>query len=252
MCIAIIVPRGIAAPSQETLEACEAANSHGGGIAWIQGKQVRWRKGLKTADILQVMKYAPTPYFIHFRIATAGGVQEALCHPFGVDKAASFAPTGAASAVLMHNGHWSEWRENMLRLLRGKVPKGPWSDSRAMAYIAYHYGTEALELIDEKVAVLHADGSIERFGAGWQLRNDCWYSNLSWRYTTQYDPREWKPLKPRKHRSRYWPRDEGDEIDDLYADTPSPYLDTEMTQVQAALTVAPSDMLMVGGNGVKR
>jgi predicted glutamine amidotransferase len=180
MCVAIIVPEGADVPDLATLEACEGQNPHGGGVAWLKGGKVRWKKGLSAKEAHALVVALPGPHFIHFRIATVGGKTDELTHPFPISERAETAVEGSADAVLMHNGTWDAWQEHMLRLLRGKVPDGDWSDSRAMAYLAHHYGDNILSLIDDgRIAVLRRDGSIRTWGH-WEREGGCLYSNLHW------------------------------------------------------------------------
>lgn len=183
MCVAIVVPRNVKPPSKEVLAQCEAANKDGGGIAWWTPQGIQFAKGLKLQEILKIMEMISAPMFIHFRISTVGGSVAELCHPFPVSKRASLMLSGRTSSVLMHNGHWSAWEDVLLRHLDkgSKMPDGPWSDTRAMAYMAAHYGPNVIRLIKEKVAVMHSDGEITTYGYGWKEIDGCYFSNENWK-----------------------------------------------------------------------
>lgn len=188
MCVGILVPypdrekkQVFKRVSLETLEACELANPAGGGIAYIVKGGVYFKKGLTAAQIFEIQKTLEPPYQIHFRIPTTGGNDKQLCHPFPVSKKAALDLEGVAPATLMHNGHWGEWKAALLNLLVTKCPPAPWSDTRAMAYLAAHYGPEILDLVDEKVSVLFADGSYRFFGKNWQEHDGVWFTNLFWK-----------------------------------------------------------------------
>ena len=184
MCVAIIVPKDAKAPDKETLEACEAQNPDGGGVAWLDKGKVCWKKGIDTAEILKILAKTQAPYLIHYRISTVGGKVASLCHPFPITKNASLDLEGRAGAVLIHNGHWSSWKDKTMLLQPNgqRIPEGVWSDTRAMAYLSAIYGADILTFVDEKVAVLNATGSIEYWGH-WQKEGDCMYSNTSWKFT---------------------------------------------------------------------
>ena len=65
----------------------------------------------------------------------------------------------------------------------GKLPIGKWSDSRAMAWMAAHYGIGMLEFIDEK-AVVFGPTELELFGTGtWGKASEgIWVSNKAWEH----------------------------------------------------------------------
>jgi hypothetical protein len=161
------------------------ANKDGGGIAWREDKKVRWAKGLDLEDIQEFCKTAPLPYVAHFRIASAGGVNPALCHPFPIDATVSLLLEGVFDGpVLFHNGHWTTWRSETRQTVRLKnliYPAGKWSDTRAMAFEAFHYGLNALEMIDEK-CVAFGPNDITIFGKPWDSENGVLCSNLGWKH----------------------------------------------------------------------
>ena len=195
MCVAIVVPRDKDNPNKhvpkpEYLIACEESNGHGGGIAWVENEVVRYKKGITAIEIIEIMEAVEPPMFIHFRVASVGGAVPELCHPFPITVEASLKTEGAARAVLMHNGTWSTWKQNMLHLIpraarenlkETKIPPGPWSDSRCMAWLAAIYGPEILELLEEKIAVLTGRGQWKTLGYGWSEFEGCHYSNLFWK-----------------------------------------------------------------------
>ena len=81
----------------------------------------------------------------------------------------------------MHNGHWTGWRDKALSsvpIKTKKIPKGDWSDSRAIAWLNLLYGNGFLTLLGERVATLNRKG-ITRYGSGWIEKRGVWYSNNS-------------------------------------------------------------------------
>jgi hypothetical protein len=103
-----------------------------------------------------------------------------LCHPFPIDPEASVELEGRTKGyVLFHNGTWHSWKTTLLEAvvhLPAKVPLGKWSDSRAMAWSAAHFGIGFLELIDEK-SVAFGVKDLEAFGTGWTVDKGVWASN---------------------------------------------------------------------------
>lgn len=168
-------------PSMKVLEKAAERNQHGAGIAWWDEKDkiIRFEKGLKSdpaalEPIIKKIRHHPT--LIHFRIASVGGIDPDLTHPFPIEPDASLRHSGTSKAVLMHNGHWFSWKETFRDFcLRHKLepPPGLWSDSRAIAFIAAHMGKRILPFLTDKdrIAVITSDGRWETIGE-WHEPND--------------------------------------------------------------------------------
>lgn len=184
MCVGIIVPKDAKAPSEEILKDCAIQNPDGGGISWIENSKVVWKKGIEVPEIVEILAKTKPPYLIHFRISTCGGKIPELCHPFPLSRMgdATLALEGKCGAALIHNGHWGSWKEMTMRMQPhgAKIPEGPWSDTRAMAYLAGIYGPELLTFVDEKVAVMYGTGDYEYWGH-WQDEAGCKFTNLAWK-----------------------------------------------------------------------
>lgn len=160
-------------PTWDMLHAAEQANNDGAGIAWSEGKKVKWKKGITAKEINTMIETgeAKLPMVIHFRLSTVGGATDNLCHPFPITPTAKTKTEGDGSKVLFHNGHWGDWKKICMEttVKRGtQFPKGQWSDSRAMAWLAGIYGTSFLQLLDEKIAILKNSKKIEIYGSGWK------------------------------------------------------------------------------------
>lgn len=188
MCVIAIVDEE--RPTEDEITAMFETNKYGAGIAWRQeddktGKlMVHWRKGLDLPEIQRLMKELPLPYVAHFRIPSVGMENNKfLCHPFLIDKHATYVLAGRTNGgVLFHNGHWGEWRARTWDLLlkgNQKLPIGPWSDTRAMAFAAAVAGEGILEIINEK-AVVFTPNSLQIFGDPWSTHGKTLYSNTSW------------------------------------------------------------------------
>ena len=181
MCVIICIEDG-KYPSKSTLEDAESMNSHGGSIAWLDknGKKY-YQKGIKAKQITRIINKQLKPKgiqtaIIHFRIASVGNVNKALCHPFEITNRVELNLSGErmSTDLLFHNGTWSEYAEEMLEFL-GKhnkpltIPYGEFSDSRVMAYLAKRMGVKKMAKKVtgwNKIAVLTSDG-IKRYGTGW-------------------------------------------------------------------------------------
>lgn len=149
-------------PSKEELARGAFKNDDGAGIAWLNKKKqrVHWKKGLKDED--DVLAYIQDnkldfPLAIHYRTASAGGAIPALCHPFPVCEDVPLWLEGYAPEVLMHNGHMGKWEELVLQAgfaNQVKFPEGPWSDTRAMAWLTHLKGPGVLRFIHDSSRVL--------------------------------------------------------------------------------------------------
>lgn len=167
-------------PSYSELLKMERTNPDGGGIAYIEGKETAYKKGLKANEIYEITKKIKLPFVVHFRIGTVGKKSKYLCHPFIVDNVSTLKLEGKGKQLLFHNGHWGEWKAHLLQalpLLKGKIIEGELSDSRCMAILGSLYGRTFYHLIEEKIAILSSDG-VEVFGSGWSDVEGNLYSNL--------------------------------------------------------------------------
>lgn len=179
MCIAIVCETK--KPSFDLLSEAEKQNPDGGGIAWVEQRGiVRFKKGLTAVQIESEIKHLSFPFFVHFRAATVAGKIASLAHPFAMRQDGKNELEGSSPYVLMHNGHWKEWKETLASsVVNGnrKLARGPWSDTRAMAYLAAHHGMAFLELIgDQRIATLNGEKEIRRFGS-WHEKDGMFFSN---------------------------------------------------------------------------
>jgi len=181
MCVIICVENG-EFPSKETLKSAESLNSHGGAIAWLNKDGTKsYRKGIKASKMWKLIQrqLAPnhvTTAIIHFRIASVGGVKPQLCHPFEITEEVTLNMKAVKTTkeLLFHNGTWNEYTDALLGFLKVQktpvqIPKGDYSDSRIMAYLAFQLGhTELNKLVDgwNKIAILTSEG-IVKYGSGW-------------------------------------------------------------------------------------
>jgi hypothetical protein len=180
-------------PTKDDLVEMARTNPDGNGIAWVEGDSVHWRKGITLEEMQDFNATLPVPYILHFRIATAGSISKALCHPFPVTPNAQLTLSGTTkTGVLFHNGVWPEWKRQAMQFGMGhKVPTGEWSDSRVMAWIAGHQGHGLCEWMDQKIVVLAPEGA---YLYGMTLR-DTWEDHLGYMVSNK----RWIPKPPAYH-----------------------------------------------------
>lgn len=199
-------------PSADMARAGFKDNDKGAGFAWRElaidkkGNQVlnkdgsdklivHWKKAMTDIDeVVHLIETLPLPYIYHCRIPSVGGPTLDLTHPFPVSRDVSVAHEGQIDgSVLFHNGTWSKWNDEMIKgalNARVKLPRGPHSDSRMMAWMTHLLGGGFLEILNEKAILFSAD-DIEIFGTnrGWVCINDVWCSNGGFQsYNKRFEP----------------------------------------------------------------
>jgi hypothetical protein len=189
-------------PPENTIRDGFELNPDGAGIAWFVSKnKVRWQKGLETVEeLLAAIQDKPLPLIIHCRIASVGGTDQRLTHPFPINPTAGpLALEGEARAVLAHNGHWGGWEDMMKRAVFSspsglKIPEGPWSDTRAMAWLAHHFGLGMLDMFPGKLALMHS-GQLSVYGKDWARDNpkDGFYQSSACYKSYRTGGRTWSP-----------------------------------------------------------
>ena len=196
MCVIIVATEKH--PTIDELEAAEKTNPHGGAIAW-KGDDglLHYVKDIDSDDVNKIImeKSPPFPYIIHFRITSSGTTRPELCHPFPINHSVTLKTkwTGKSS-VLFHNGTFRDWREMVASHSGDKdFPKGHiWSDSRAIAWLAYKTKKNIFKFIDEKIAILNLDGTVEYYG-DFDHKDTFILSN------TNHHKVVWKPKKYANH-----------------------------------------------------
>lgn len=185
-------------PTEKMVADAWFTNDDFGGVAWRVDGLVHWQKGIENVETMQqLIAELPMPFVAHFRIASSGPVVPELTHPMPIDEQVPLFLKGTTGgSVLFHNGTWHKWQDYSLDMtvhLRAenggkiKIPKGPWNDTRTMAWAAAHYGPEVLNFIGEK-CVVFGPTELEVFRKDWDLVNGVLCSNKhfdrSWHQTT--------------------------------------------------------------------
>jgi hypothetical protein len=194
MCVICVCSENVR-PTEDQVKRMWNHNDHGGGVAWREGGRIHWKKGItKVEEMIELSQTMPFPFVQHFRIASIGGKKAELTHPFVVptgdeDHSRSLELSGDTDGtVIFHNGHWSAWDHELFAgCQRGKhqVPRGPWSDSRAMAWLYRYYGVGFLDALpNQRTVVLTPDQLLFGIADGWYKKDGIWFSNGAWDYPT--------------------------------------------------------------------
>jgi len=187
MCVILVCPTKVR-PSREILDACHQANPHGAGVAWRDGGKVKWFKDLNPEELARLLPLLPGEIVIHFRLASVGGVDPKLCHPFPITPQATVRRSGQARAVLFHNGTWGGWRETYRAMPRHCLSSGPLSDSRVAAALVELNGMDVLDDLPGRYVVFDRDFT-ELFG-DWQRWQGMKVSNRHFTHHLRR-PQDW-------------------------------------------------------------
>lgn len=192
MCVAIYKPANVKAPDLETLRYCWLANPDGAGFAMeTENKNHKFviRKGFMSFEAFEKAynKYNLASYkgrlFLHFRIATHGGICAGNTHPFPITKDIKMLQhcNVLANNVLMHNGVLPIDPENKqisdtMELARRLFAIG--NPAEGLNLIDGFIGTNKLALLTPQKTILKGD---------WKEIDGVYFSNLSWQPLTDYD-----------------------------------------------------------------
>ena len=217
MCIIAYVPK-CENVSEETIKTMFEGNPDGAGLMWKTDDKspIQIRKGfMKVEDLIKAYNEIPTDCerAIHCRIATAGKIGVACCHPFPIRAKISAMKNGTdkADMALMHNGVISYANPS-------KGLKADYSDSMNFAAkflypLRYQLGKECVEtLIEESTSsrlLIMRQGEETIMLGSWECEDGIYYSNDSYKplskryskYSYGYDWHDyyedcyWKPAK---------------------------------------------------------
>lgn len=110
MCVIAVKPAGLV-PDLAIVRRCWESNPDGAGLAWRRNGRVEVRKGFMRLGKLEqfIQKHreelTASEVVMHFRIASVGGVSQALCHPFAIGRNYRSLSYATEAPVVFHNGH---------------------------------------------------------------------------------------------------------------------------------------------------
>ena len=192
MCIIAYKPAGIKLPTKKQFKAMFTNNSDGCGFMYAENGRVYIQKGFMEYNefrkaVKPFIARHDLPMVFHFRIATHGGINKAMCQPFPLTKREKSlkALVTNCDIGIAHNGI---------------IPMT--MDARTMSDTALFikkYGVRILEngidetaidiidaCIDSKMCILEGNGKAHIIGRGWSTINGISFSNDS------YKPRAYK------------------------------------------------------------
>lgn len=201
MCV-IMVSKGEKI-SQDIFNECWDSNRDGFGMAWASKQLVYYVKGIMDRhEAWKAYNKLPAiPHVCHWRIATAGGVNRELTHPFLMTPESPIMLRYKGRVpILFHNGVVYDWKGKAFDYFRNRkmvAPSGPMSDTRFMAMLM---DKEELRKDGGKYVIL-SQNDIILFGT-WEDYNDniCFSNNSYVPWNTKWDYGYWDPT------SRSWER----------------------------------------------
>jgi predicted glutamine amidotransferase len=185
MCIAIYQSIGHRLPKEQLVQSWKS-NPDGAGISYFnENGELVIEKDMELDGILYkyeraVDRYASTsPFAVHFRIATHGGVNIDNCHPFRVSD----------DTVLIHNGiipvmfdSKKDPRSDTRVFVDEYLPKLPanWMDDEHLFDMVETY------IGNSKLVILSRAGDHDAYIANesaghWSTKGEFWYSNASYK-----------------------------------------------------------------------
>lgn len=193
MCIILACKDG-ARPTPQTLATCWANNPDGAGYMYAEGGVVHGRKGyMRYDDLAAALESVPeeATLVVHFRIATSGGVDERVTHPFPVSRKLKMlhATEWTAAAGIAHNGvlHGYEAFEcagvsDTIAFIK-KVAKPTAAALSAHGLTSSKAKKKlAAKSKGSRLAVLDGEGRLRLIGDGWTVvAPNISASNTSWR-----------------------------------------------------------------------
>lgn len=201
MCILIVKPSGVIAPTKDILQRCFDTNPDGAGVCFEKNGNIYIRKGLMDFEsFLKEVNNIPldSTALIHCRIGTSGGNIPELTHPYPLtNKIKDLKRTkltltpkknedGTLSKVYAvgHNGVFS-----------GLGEKGEINDTcMFIANILTPLANQVKDIIDPKldsvisrlvdtsrIAIMDNTGKCRMYGYGWEEQDGIYYSNSGYK-----------------------------------------------------------------------
>lgn len=200
MCVICISPKGIRQPNEEELRDMWLTNPHGAGYMVARDGNVEIHKGFmdyfEFLDQIQFENFTDDDVVVyHFRIATQGGINPQMCHPFPYTTTTKglTALDVQCRVGIAHNGiirltsNGDKELSDTALYIRDYLPRRVKNGLNNMALNAIYHD------IQSRMVFLFADGSFKKVG-NWEEVDGLIYSNLH--HTARYLPRNVRRFKP--------------------------------------------------------
>ena len=183
MCVCLVVKSN--RPSLDILTKCDNTNSDGMGIGYFKNKQVHYKKGFTSVqELFNFIQDIPLPFSVHFRLASCGGKNPLLIHPFEINRSSPLKMEGVCDKALFHNGHLSDHEKLLAAASIYPAKDEVMSDTRAIAMIMDN-NLKFVEHLHGKYVIMDgATGliSITPFNDFTEI-DGIYYSNTYWQHS---------------------------------------------------------------------
>ena len=203
MCVICYVPRGVLLPKKETIKAMWDKNPHGAGVMYKTPKnEVFYKKGYfdfeEFYDDLVKISDRAVEIGIHCRIATSGGINNEMCHPFPLStkesRLRSLFGNQCSEPIIMHNGIININLLNTLSDTCSYIVKRLYP--RYLYNKTFMFNDNVVKNIENEIGsskLLIMSQFPTKMIGNWQKDNDgCFYSNLYFKpfdYSNYYSRR---------------------------------------------------------------
>lgn len=181
-------------PSAEILRKMWVTNDDGASITWLnKDRQVEYIKGIgKLEELQNHVNSTELPFLLHLRIASVGGVNPLLTHPFEISKESPLEYYGQCRRVLVMNGTELDWSKclsaaGIRRPLEKDGKEQPMNDTRAIAMIlSQHKDHNFLRVASGKYVIIGYNSPKDeicfRYFGDFTEEDGIFYSNQLWKY----------------------------------------------------------------------
>ena len=189
MCVICYVPKNTYLPKKDTIRAMWDKNHDGAGVMYkTENNEVFYKKGyfdfeMFYADLVEISKRAKE-MAIHCRIATSGGVNKEMCHPYPLTNEIGRlkSPFGnkCDKPIIMHNGiininNIGDLNDTCSYIIKKLVP-------RYKRTTAFMFDETIVDHIQDEIGyskLLIMSQYPTKMIGNWQKDDDgCYYSNL--------------------------------------------------------------------------
>lgn len=215
MCVICYVPSDAYLPSKETIKAMWDRNHDGAGVMYkTMNNEVFYKKGYFDfeefyADLVEISKRAKE-MAIHCRIATSGGVNKEMCHPFPLtnnqNRLKSTFGNQCDRPMIMHNGVISiknirDLNDTCSYIIKCLVPR--YKKNTAFMFNDVIVNNIQTEIGASKLLIMSQYPT--KMIGNWQKDDDgCYYSNL------YFKPYDYSKYYTKRYNNKY------DLFDDCY------------------------------------
>lgn len=190
MCVILFKPKNVNLPNKSTIKAMWEHNSDGAGFMWkdVSTNTVHYRKGYfdfeKFYSDVKSICTKDMEFAIHCRIATSGGVNKGMCHPFPLLnndlRLKSSHGDSDSYPIMMHNGvipttYVRDLSDTCSYIINSLVPR--YKKDNLFFYNPIMESKIEHEIAWSKLLFFSPKADAKMIG-DWKKMDGCYYSNL--------------------------------------------------------------------------